>query len=62
VRFEVKIVFFFFFEKRSSLKIAGVVVVTLGVVGLAPGANPAITSFNSSVVKIYYSNNSLARF
>jgi hypothetical protein len=32
---------------------AGVVAVNSNIVGLAPGANPAIVSYNASAVKIY---------
>jgi hypothetical protein len=41
---------------------AGVVAVNLKVIGLAPGANPTIASYNASVVKIYSATGSLVRF
>jgi hypothetical protein len=40
----------------------GVVVVNSEVVSLAPGANPTITSYNDSPVKMYNATSSLVRF
>jgi hypothetical protein len=40
----------------------GVVAVNSEVVGLVPGANPTIGSYNASAVKIYNAASSLVRF
>jgi hypothetical protein len=41
---------------------AGVVDVNSKVVGLAPGGNPTIVSYNASAVKTYNAASSLVRF
>jgi hypothetical protein len=41
---------------------AGVEAANLIVVGLAPGANPTVVSYNAGVLKIYSATNSIARF
>jgi hypothetical protein len=40
----------------------GIVAVNSEVVGLVPGANPTIGSYNASAVKIYNAASSLVRF
>jgi hypothetical protein len=61
VRFEKK---FFYHEKtlQPTTYNAGVVVLNSDVVGLNPGANPTIVSYNASAVKFYKATNSIPRF